>query len=167
MAEHRYLAVVHPEWIDFLNHLPPNTKRVPITRDHLPITPQPGLDIQEFSIPARDGHPICVRAYKQPGHENFPLLTYLHGGGFVTGGFETDDASCRELGTELPILVLNVEYRLAPENPFPTGFEDSFDVVRWAGSRGTAELPINLQRDFLLGGTSAGANFTAGIAHLA
>lgn len=106
-----------------------------MTRDHLPPTPQPGLDIQEFSIPARDEHPICVRAYKQPNHANLPLLIYLHGGGFVTGGLETDDASCRALALELPIVVLNVEYRLAPENPFPTGFKDSFDVVRWVCPR--------------------------------
>ncbi|KAJ5690217.1 alpha/beta-hydrolase [Penicillium macrosclerotiorum] len=138
-----------------------------MTRDHLAITPQPGLEIREFNIPARDGHPICVRTYRQSDKTGLPLLIYLHGGGFVTGGLETDDASCRALATQLPVFVLNVEYRLAPENPFPTGFEDSFDVVRWAASHGPSKVPINLQRGFLLGGTSAGANFTAGIAHLA
>lgn len=108
-----------------------------MTRDHLEIIPQPGLDIHEFDIPARDGHLICVRAYKQPSQKDLPLLIYLHGGGFVTGGLETDDASCRLLAARIPILVLNVEYRLAPENPFPTGFEDSFDVVRWVSIRYT------------------------------
>ncbi|KAJ5107078.1 alpha/beta-hydrolase [Penicillium angulare] len=139
-----------------------------MNRDHLEINPEPGLDIYEFTIPARDNHPICVRVYKQSTlKEDLPLLIYLHGGGFVTGGLETDDASCRALAREIPLLILNVEYRLAPENPFPVGFEDSFDVVRWAASHGTEKLPINLQRGFLLGGTSAGANFTMGIAHLA
>lgn len=102
-----------------------------MNRDHLEIASQPGLDIYEFNIQARDGHPICVRVYKQSGRTGLPLLIYLHGGGFVTGGLETDDVSCRVLATQVPVLVLNVEYRLAPENPFPTGFEDSFDVVRW------------------------------------
>lgn len=103
-----------------------------MNRDHLEINPEPGLDIYEFTIPARDNHPICVRVYKQSTlKEDLPLLIYLHGGGFVTGGLETDDASCRALAREIPLLILNVEYRLAPENPFPVGFEDSFDVVRW------------------------------------
>lgn len=103
-----------------------------MTRDHLKITPDPDLTIYEINIPARDNHPICARVYKQSNLSNpLPLLIYLHGGGFVTGGLETDDASCRTLAKEIPLLILNVEYRLAPENPFPIGFEDSFDVVRW------------------------------------
>ncbi|KAJ5973448.1 alpha/beta-hydrolase [Penicillium waksmanii] len=138
-----------------------------MNRDRLEIVPQPELNIHEFDIPARDGHSICVRAYKQSGQIDLPLLMYLHGGGFITGGLETDDVSCRALAAQIPVLVLNVEYRLAPENPFPTGLEDSFDVFRWAVSHGSSQLPINLQRGFILGGTSAGANFTAGIAHLA
>ncbi|KAJ5347071.1 uncharacterized protein N7506_000324 [Penicillium brevicompactum] len=167
MAEYRHLANAHPQWVDFPNNLPPNTRRVPMTRDHLPITPQTGLDIDEFTIPARDGHSICIRSYKQTGGTDLALLAYLHGGGFVTGGLETDDALCRNLAAQVPLVVLNVEYRLAPENKFPVGFEDSFDVVRWVASHGSAQLPINLQQGFLLGGTSAGANFTAGISHLA
>ncbi|CAI7675566.1 unnamed protein product [Penicillium manginii] len=78
-----------------------------------------------------------------------------------------DDASCRALAAQIPVLVLNVEYRLAPENPFPTGFEGIFDVVRWIASHGSSHLPINLQRGFILGDTSACAKLTAGIAHLA
>lgn len=102
-----------------------------MSRDRVEIIPQDGLDIHEFFVEARDGYKVRVRAYKQSNQTDLPLLIYLHGGGFVTGGLETDDVSCRALAAELPLLVLNVEYRLAPENPFPTGFEDSFDVVRW------------------------------------
>ncbi|PLB54466.1 alpha/beta-hydrolase [Aspergillus steynii IBT 23096] len=139
-----------------------------MTRDHLPIKPQPGLDIEEFDIPARDNHPIRVRSYKQSNSANLPLLIYLHGGGFVTGGLETDDESCRAIAADIPLLALNVEYRLAPEHRFPVGFEDSRDVVYWAASpTGQQRLSTNLQKGFILGGTSAGANFTAGIAHLA
>ncbi|KAJ5320230.1 Alpha/Beta hydrolase protein [Penicillium antarcticum] len=167
MAEYRDLAIAHPQWADFPNNLPPNTRRLPMTRDHLPIAPQANLDIEEFHIPARDGHPICIRSYKTSDQKDLPLLIYLHGGGFVTGSLETDHGSCRVLAANLPLLVLNVEYRLAPENKFPVGFEDCFDVVRWAAKEGSSHFPINLRKGFLLGGTSAGANFTAGIAHLA
>ena len=102
-----------------------------MTRDRLSISPQPGLDIEEFDIPARDNHPIRVRSYKRSNSTDLPLLIYLHGGGFVTGGLETDDESCRAIAADIPVLVLNVEYRLAPEHQFPVGFEDSRDVVYW------------------------------------
>jgi acetyl esterase/lipase len=117
----------------FPNNLPPNTRRVPMTRDRLPITAQPGLDIHEFDIPARDAYPIRIRSYRQSSlaETKLPVLVYLHGGGFVTGGLETDDASCRVLALQTDVLVLNIEYRLAPENKFPVGFEDAFDVVKW------------------------------------
>lgn len=87
----------------------------------------------EFKIPARDDYPIAVRSYRQSSLRNhgLPTLIYLHGGGYMTGGLETDDASCRAVVAQIPVMVLSVEYRLAPEHKFPVGFEDSFDVVKW------------------------------------
>lgn len=105
-----------------------------MNRDNLPIVPQAGLEIDEFTIPARDSHPICIRSYRRKDSTSLPLLICLHGGGFATGGLETDHYSCRALAIQIPLLVLNVEYRLA-ENKFPVGFEDRFDVVSWV-SRG-------------------------------
>ncbi|KAL2833435.1 Alpha/Beta hydrolase protein [Aspergillus cavernicola] len=170
MAEYRHLATPHPHWGNYPNNLPPNTRILKLTRDRLPITPQPGLEIEEFNVPARDGYPIRVRSYRQSPVSStsaLPLLIWFHGGGFVTGGLETDDVSCRAIAAAFPLVVLNVEYRLAPEHPFPVGFEDSLDVVRWAASPNTQPtLHTDLSKGFILGGTSAGANFTAGIAHL-
>lgn len=102
-------------------------------RDHDPITPQEGLDIVEFDIPVRDATPITLRTYRRIANrdEALPLLVYMHGGGYVFGGLETDDSTCRAIALELGIVVVNVKYRLAPEHKFPVGFEDSFDVVRW------------------------------------
>lgn len=140
-----------------------------MNRDRLPMKPQQGLTIAEFEIPARDQHPIRVRCYRQTASEDqaLPLYIYLHGGGYVTGSLETDDASCRAIAVEIPILVLNVEYRLAPEHKFPVGLQDCLDVVLWASSaEGQSQLNVDLAKGFLLGGTSAGANFTNGIAHL-
>ncbi|KAL4873212.1 hypothetical protein BDV12DRAFT_182449 [Aspergillus spectabilis] len=170
MAEYRYLGTPHPQWENFPHNLPPNTRISRMTRDRLPITPQPGLEIEEFDVPARDGYPIRVRSYQQSANTSasLPLLIYFHGRGFVTGSLETDDVYCRRIASEIPIIVLNVEYRLAPEHQFPVGFEDSLDVVRWAASpKAQTHFPnLNLAPGFIIGGTSAGANFTAGILRL-
>ncbi|KAF4960873.1 hypothetical protein FSARC_10338 [Fusarium sarcochroum] len=171
MAEYRHHAIPDPEWVDFPNNLPPGTKTaLGMKRDHDPITPQEDLDIVELDVPVRDNTPITLRVYRRTTNRDdaLPLFIYMHGGGYVTGGLETDDSTCRAIALELPIVVVNVEYRLAPEHKFPIGFEDSFDVVRWAASsQGQSKLNTDLSKGFILGGTSAGANFTAGISHLA
>ncbi|KAH6885308.1 Alpha/Beta hydrolase protein [Thelonectria olida] len=170
MAEYRHYATPDPQWVDFPNNLPPGTKRCGMTRAHDPIVPQEGLDVREFSVPVRDNTPIVLRSYRATFKSNdaLPLFVYMHGGGFVTGGLETDDSTCRAIALEAGLGVINVEYRLAPENQFPVGFEDCFDILRWAASpEGQTKLNADLSKGFILGGTSAGANFTAGIAHLA
>ncbi|KAM0432241.1 hypothetical protein ACHAPT_004779 [Fusarium lateritium] len=171
MTEYRHFATPDPQWTDFPNNLPLGTKVVRgMPRDHNPITPQQGLDIVEFDIPVRDDTPITLRTYRRTANRDdaLPLLVYMHGGGYVFGGLETDDSTCRAIALELGIVVVNVKYRLAPEHKFPVGFQDCFDIVRWAAStEGQSKLNTNLAKGFILGGTSAGANFTAGISHLA
>lgn len=94
------------------------------------------------------------------------MFLYLHGGGFVTGSLEKDDRSCRLLATEIDICILSIEYRLAPEHPFQIGFEDCCDVLKWCSTAAAkGELGVDISKGFLIGGTSAGANFTAGLAH--
>lgn len=103
-----------------------------MSRDRLPIAPEQGLNIEEITIPARDGYDIRLRLYRASGRlERLPVLVYIHGGGWVTGSLETDDPTCRRLARELSLVVVNVEYRLAPEHKFPVGFEDCYDVVKW------------------------------------
>lgn len=103
--------------------------------DRKPIIPQAELDIDEFYITARDGHAIRVRRYTSNTDKAArPVLVYLHGGGYVKGGLETDDEMCRAIAAAVSVIVLSVEYRLAPEHLFPTGFQDCHDVVRWVRS---------------------------------
>ncbi|KAK5050503.1 hypothetical protein LTR84_003784 [Exophiala bonariae] len=168
MAEYRHYAVPNPEWVDFPNNLPLGTHVHGMNRDRLPIKPQEGLHIEEFDVPARDDYPVRIRIYRKPESNDLPLFIYMHGGGYVTGSLETDDRSCRKIAAEIDVLVLSIEYRLAPEHKFPIGFGDAYDVVKWATLESSqAQLRINLTKGFVLGGTSAGANFTAGISHLA
>jgi len=121
--------------IQFPKNLPEGTTIRGMTRERKPIVPQPGLDIIEFDVPLGDGATTTLRTYRQAASANrrLPALVYMHGGGFVTGSLETDDAPCRAIAEALDLVVVNVEYRLAPEYQFPVGFEDCFDVVRWVG----------------------------------
>ncbi|KAH8681351.1 Alpha/Beta hydrolase protein [Xylariales sp. PMI_506] len=170
MAEYRYFAKPDAEWVDFPKNLPEGTRVVGMSRDHLDVVPQEGLAIDELEIPMRDGHPIRLRTYRNEAYEGeaIPAFVYMHGGGYVTGSLETDDATCRAIASHIRVMLVSVEYRLAPEHQFPIGFQDSFDIVRWVASTdGQAKLGLDLSKGFILGGTSAGANFTAGISHLA
>lgn len=137
-----------------------------MTRARKEIPPDAFLEITDFNIPARDGHKLPLRFYRRKSFANGPLFVYMHGGGFVTGSLETDDKTCRAIATQVNVCVLSIEYRLAPEHPFPAGFEDCWDVLKWVVS-GDAQgrLRTELAKGLLLGGTSAGANFTAGLAH--
>ncbi|KAI9900992.1 hypothetical protein N3K66_005254 [Trichothecium roseum] len=169
MAEHRHYATPDPQWVDFPNNLPEGTRICGTTKTRNPVVPQPGLDINEFDVKVRDGAPIAIRSYrKTDAQTSGPLLLYMHGGGYVTGSLDTDDSICRAIASETDLVVVNVDYRLAPEHKFPVGFEDCFDIVRWATTPAAQKrLGADLSKGFILGGTSAGANFTAGISHLA
>lgn len=138
-----------------------------MSRERRPISADPTLSISESSVQSRDGHQIPIRSYRniESIDSALPLFIYMHGGGFVTGSLETDDRTCRAWAKALDVVVVSIEYRLAPEHPFPAGFEDCWDVVEWATTPSAQRaLNIDPNKGFLLGGTSAGGNFTAGLA---
>ncbi|HEV2130541.1 MAG TPA: alpha/beta hydrolase [Longimicrobiaceae bacterium] len=91
-----------------------------------------------------------------------PLLVYYHGGGFMLGDLDTHDEVCRLLCRHGRQQVLSVEYRLAPEHPFPAAVEDAEAAFRWAQAH-AAELGADPER-VAVGGDSAGANLAAVVA---
>jgi acetyl esterase len=119
-------------------------------RDLLLDTPVP-LRARHYT-PAEDG-----------GSE--PLLVYFHGGGFVVGDLDTHDPPCRELCQRSGAHVLAVDYRLAPEHPFPAAVEDAVAAYDWARVHAT-KLGADPQR-IALGGDSAGANLATVVVQLA
>ncbi|KAH6680592.1 Alpha/Beta hydrolase protein [Halenospora varia] len=166
MAEYRYLANPDPQWENYPHNLPPGTPICGMKRERKPIIPQEGLDIIEYPVKGRGGHDIGIRSYTPTGKSDLPLLMYMHGGGYVLGGLENDDSTCRRIAADLQVSVVNIEYRLAPEHKFPCGVEDCQDILRWSTTKdGTSRLKADLSKGFILGGTSAGANFTAVLSH--
>ncbi|MEP9382425.1 alpha/beta hydrolase [Nocardioides sp. KR10-350] len=91
-----------------------------------------------------------------------PLLVFLHGGGFIFGDLESHDAVCRFVAERAGVRVLAIDYRLAPEAPFPAAYDDSVAAFTWAVEH-AAELGADPAR-IGVGGDSAGGNLAAGVA---
>ncbi|HVO52954.1 MAG TPA: alpha/beta hydrolase [Solirubrobacterales bacterium] len=119
--------------------------------------------VDSIEIPTAAG-PLPARHYlpsRVPGDPP-PLLVFFHAGGFVLGDLDTHDGVCRFLAAAAGVAVLSVDYRLAPENPFPAATEDAWDSFVWA-SENAAALGADPGR-VAVGGDSAGGNLSAGVA---
>ena len=88
-----------------------------------------------------------------------PLLVYYHGGGWVIGDLDTHDSACRFLAAHTGVAVLSIDYRLAPEHPFPAAVEDALAAFAWADAHAD-ELGADPAR-IAVGGDSAGGNLAA------
>jgi acetyl esterase len=113
--------------------------------------------VEDFRIPARDGHPLPARLYAATSAA-LPVLLYFHGGGFTIGSIATHDILCRELCRLGGCAVVSVDYRLAPEHRFPTAVNDAWDAVRWIAAHARQ---LGLDGTLALGGDSAGGTLAA------
>ncbi len=126
-----------------------------------------GLTIEDRYAPGPDGAPdVLVRLYRpaQPPSPA-PGLYWIHGGGLVMGDIAMNDDSCAAIAEKLQIVVASVEYRLAPEYPYPAPLEDCYAGLRWLASSAD-ELDLDQER-IAIGGASAGGCLAAGLALLA
>ena len=120
--------------------------------------------VEDRRIPGPGGE-IPVRIYTPEGEAPLPVLAFFHGGGWVIGSLESHDALCRALARAVPAIVVAVDYRLAPEHPFPEGIDDGYAALTWI-----AENAASFGGDpakLAVGGDSAGGNLSAAIALLA
>jgi acetyl esterase len=111
------------------------------------------------TIPLRCYSPVAG------GTELLPGIIYFHGGGFVLGDLDCYDALCRTLANESSCRVISVDYRLAPEHPFPAAVEDGFAAVQWVEDH-AAELCVDANQ-IAVAGDSAGGNIAAVVCQLA
>lgn len=112
------------------------------------------IDGAEGKIPARLYTPAGAPAVT-------PGLVYFHGGGFAIGDLETHDGHCRRLAAHSGFRVLAVDYRLAPEHPFPAGHDDALAATKWAFDH-AAEIGFDPNK-IAVGGCSAGGNLAASV----
>ena len=121
----------------------------------------PVAAVADQMVPGPAGQ-LPVRVYTPVGEAPFPVVVFLHGGGWVVGTLDTYDPLCRALAAAVPAVVVSVGYRLAPEHRWPAAVEDAYAATLWA-SRHAAELG-GVQHRLAVAGDSAGGNLAAVVA---
>ena len=161
---------VHPEVQAFLDaqaqiEAPPITEQTPeMAREGYRATAEaigPGPEMHSVADRTIDGPAgtIALRVYRPSAEGNLPILIYYHGGGWVIGDLDTHDRACRELAEGSGCLVVSVDYRLAPEAPFPAAVDDCYAALEWVAAH-AGELGGDAKR-LAVGGDSAGGNLSA------
>jgi acetyl esterase len=136
-------------------------------RDRRHFTQPPPMEIGPVRDLQAEGPagPIALRVYRPSGmHDTaaLPALVYYHGGGWVIGDLDTHDSLCRQLTALSGCAVIAVDYRLAPEHPFPAAVIDAVAAARWV-QKHAANLGVDARR-LAIGGDSAGGNLAAVVA---
>lgn len=139
-----------------LYELPATEARLATTTVRALVGPGPAVaKVADVTVPTRAGS-VSARVY-EPAAGMPATVVYFHGGGWVIGSVDDWDAGCRVLAVKSGCRVVSVEYRLAPEHPFPAAADDAYDAFVWA-AREFAEVPV------VVAGDSAGGNLAAVVA---
>jgi acetyl esterase/lipase len=133
----------------------------------LSIPDSPNVVKQDRKVPGPQGAPeVPVRIYRPVRSSGIlPGLFWIHGGGYVLGNIEQDDFLMQHIVETVGCVAVSVEYRLAPEHPFPAPVEDCYAALKWMAKNAT-ELGVDVAR-IAVGGASAGGGLAAGLVLLA
>lgn len=126
--------------------------------------PDPAVHVADLYLPARHG-PVGARWYRtRSATQPAAVLLWLHGGGFIGGSVADIDHVCSRLAHLAGVAVVSLEYRLAPEHPYPAALHDTYDVLRWLAEHDAA---LGGDGRVAAGGQSAGAALVVGACLLA
>lgn len=120
--------------------------------------------VEELSIPTADGM-VAARLYRPVDAAGGPVTLLVHGGGWVVGTLDSYDGFSRRLALDSGSAVMTIDYRLAPEHPYPAALDDCFAALSWLAANG-AKLKLDVSR-IALAGDSAGANLCTALALMA
>lgn len=131
-----------------------------------PVLPK-DIEVEDHHVPGLGGAPeVRVRTYRKRGAATpAPAFYWIHGGGMISGSVEGNDIYCAGIAHDLGAVVASVEYRLAPEHPYPAPLEDCYAGLQWFAASAYA-LGLDPAR-IAIGGGSAGAGLAAGLALMA
>ena len=144
-----------------LHELSPAEARANAMPPELAGPEQPVHRIVNRRIPG-DGGLIAVRAYYPRDAAQLPALMFFHGGGFVLGGLDGSDRTCRALANASGCVIISVDYRLAPEHPFPAAADDAFAATQYVAEH-AADFGVDPTL-LAVGGDSAGGNLATVVA---
>ncbi|KAH9886486.1 Alpha/Beta hydrolase protein [Cubamyces lactineus] len=132
------------------------------------LPPRESYTVNDYNIPVEGGEILvrCLVPVVGDEQETFPVLVYIHGGGMCVGNVELDDYPLRCWCVRNKLSVVIVDYRLAPEHPFPIPINDCHAALRWTASN-TSLLKADLSKGFIVGGHSSGGNLSAALAYMA
>ncbi|ETI20680.1 hypothetical protein G647_07022 [Cladophialophora carrionii CBS 160.54] len=130
--------------------------------------PPPGVKQSELQYPTQDGTKLRAKLYQptNPPSSGSPLIVLYHGGGFCIGAPEGEEQTCRNFVQAFGAVCISASYRLAPDFKFPFAPKDAWDCLKWAAANAKS-WGADPSKGFVIGGTSAGGNITAVLAHVA
>ncbi|MNR91368.1 Carboxylesterase NlhH [compost metagenome] len=159
-----------PQLAALLQHAPPypGARAIPLedlrayirqTAAAAPRYPARLTEVRDLQILGPDRGQLRLRSYRPEGEGAWPVTLFYHGGGFVMGDLDSQDMICRALAEAARTIILSVDYRLAPEHPYPAAADDAFAALRWA-SKNAGLLGGDPSR-LAVAGDSAGAELAA------
>lgn len=163
-------ALLDPELAAAVAHMPPvdnsdvaqARQGIEMMHQFMPPVDTSGVTVTDRTIPGPNDNEIRVRVYQPDAAPRpAPAMVFYHWGGFMLGNLETEHARCVMIARDAACVVVSVDYRLAPEHPFPAGPEDCYAGLVWTAAN-AADLSVDPVR-IAVGGTSAGGGLAAAV----